>query len=112
MKASKLAKNIWEYLPLLAVVAVAVTGMLIAKDLYQTSLDSQVISATQFTAEQNSSLQAKQRDPQLMILSETAGKCISPLIYTSLPPKCRTSDGTFIQLPGTSLDLFVIPKGK
>ena len=103
MKTSKLAKNIWKYLPLLAVVVVAATGIFIAKDLYQTSLDSQVTSITQFPAEQNG--------PQLIPDFGTAGPCISPLIYTSLPPKCKTTDGKFIQLPGSS-NVLVIPQGK
>lgn len=104
MQTSKTAKSILNGLPLLAVMIAAVISMFVAKDLPQPSLVSGVKETAQLFAEQY--------NPQLMIISGAGGPCISPYIYTSLPPKCRTSNGEFTPLPGTSPNVFVIPGGK
>lgn len=102
MRTSKLARSALKYLPLLIAMVGVVLGILLAKDMHQASLDTR----TPLTAQ----LPSKNNDPQLWIVPETAGTCFSQLIYTSLPPKCRTADGTFIQAPGTSSNIFVIPQ--
>jgi hypothetical protein len=104
MRTSKLAKSILNYLPVLAVIAVAVIGIILAREPYQTAPASGTRPTTQFSAEKDTS-------PQLLMPFE-AGTCFSQELYTSLPPKCRTQDGSFIQIPGTSPDGFVIPPGK
>ncbi len=101
MQASKMSKRTLKYLPFLVVIAVAVIGVFVSKDLYRQSLDTREEATVQLLTEQNR--------PQLLFFSEATGTCFSPDIYTSLPPKCRTSEGKFIQVPGTS-SAFVVPK--
>ena len=102
MRNSKLAKNILTYLPILAVLAATAIGLFLGTDLYSTSLDSQTKTPAQLPAEPN--------DPQPPINLEALGPC--GLIYTSLPPKCKTLDGEFIPAPGFPSNLFVIPEHK
>lgn len=104
MQTLKLAKRLLKCLPLLAAMIATVIGMFIARDLYQTSLDSQVKPTAQLPAEQNS--------PQPLTVLGAVSPCISPYIYTSLPPKCRTSDGSFIQASGSSPYVILIPGAK
>ena len=86
MRVSQPVKNLLKYLSVLAVLAATVIGLFIGIDLYPPSFHSQV---------ETNSL-----------------KCLSPLIYTSLPPKCRTADGKFIPIPWESSYVFGIPKVK
>ena len=103
MRISQLAKNMLAYLPVLAVLAATVIGLFIGKDLYPTSLDSQAKTPTQLPVEPN--------DPQPPINPEALGPCGLSNIYTSLPPKCKTPDGSFIPVPGTSSNS-IVPEGK
>jgi hypothetical protein len=96
MRVSQPVKNLLKYLSVLAVLAATIIGLFIGKDLYPPSFHSQ--------AETNSS--------QLLLITEAVDSCVSPLIYTSLPPKCKTADGKFIPIPWASSYIFVIPKGK
>ena len=95
MQTTKLAKSILNYLPILAVMAAVVLGMVMAKDPDQPSLNSQAINTT-----------------PLLMLPGADSPCISPLIYTSLPAKCKTADGTFIQVDEMSSNVFTVPKVK
>ena len=101
MRISKLAKSILQYLPVLAALVATAVGLLVGKDLYPSSLPSAATAPSQVWAEPGS----------LQSLSFAPGRCISPLIYTSLPPKCRTADGTFIPMPGSSY-LLLLPERK
>ena len=103
MRISKLAKNMLKFLPVLAVLAATVMGLFIGKDLNRTSLDSQAETPAQSLIEPN--------NLQLLPILGVGSHCFYSNIYTSLPPKCRTSDGEFIPLPGTS-NILVIPAGK
>lgn len=104
MQTSKLVKNLLSYLSLLVMVAAIGIGMFIAKDLYQPL----VVSDTRTTAQSPTG----QNFVPLLIPWDEAEPCALSSIYTSLPPKCKTLDGEFIPLPGTSSNGFVLPKGK
>jgi hypothetical protein len=104
MRISQLAKGMLKYLPVLAVLIATVTGLLMGKDLYPTSLDSRPKTPTQLQTEPNK--------PQPLIVLGAEGPCSFSNIYTSLPPKCKTFDGKFVPVPGTSWNIFVIPEGK
>lgn len=103
MRISKPAKNMLKSLPVLAVLVATVVGLFIGKDVYRTSLDSQAKIPAQSLIEPD--------NPQLLPFPGIGSHCFYPNIYTSLPPKCRTSNGEFIPLPGTS-NILVIPAGK
>lgn len=102
MQISKLAKIMFKYLPILAVLAATVIGLFLGKDLYPTSLDSQPNTHTQLPAEPNNS--------QPPLVSGSIDPCGA--IYLSLPPKCKTLDGKFILPPGTTPYMIVTPEGK
>jgi hypothetical protein len=87
MRGSKLVKNALKYVPVLAVLLAITIGLLIGKDLYTPSFNSQ--SMTQPNRSQ-SSLVLGEIDP------------CDALIYTSFPPKCKTLDGKFIFVPGSA----------
>jgi hypothetical protein len=108
MQASKPGKSLLKYLPLLAVTVAAIAGALIVEDANYPLLDFGIKATTQLQAEQTNALPAEQDPPQVMVFPETAGTCLSGLVFTSLPPKCKTLSGDFIQLPGSS-NVFVIP---
>jgi hypothetical protein len=93
MRISKLAKTMLKYLPILAVLAATVIGLFIGKDLYPPSLDSQPKTPT----------------PLPLVLG-TIDPCVA--IYLTQPPKCKTLEGKFIPLPGTSPYIIVTPEGK
>lgn len=115
MQPAKWIKSVLSYLPVLAMLVLAATGIAVAKDLYQTLPASQIQNTPQLPPVQNSRLPPVQNpspriekiDPQL--LAGEMGTCVSPLIYTSLPPKCMTSNGDLIPVPGTWQRVFVIP---
>lgn len=92
MRISELANNMLKYLPVIAVLAATVVGLVVGKALYPPSLDS--------------------RTPPPMIIPGAEAPCGSSNIYTSLPPKCKTLEGEFMPLPGPSLYLLVPPEGK
>ena len=94
MRVSQPVRNLLNYLSVLAVLAASVIGLFIGKDLYLPSFHSQV--------ETNSS--------QLLPITEAVDSCVSPLVYTSLPPKCKTADGKFIPIPWESSYVFGIRK--
>lgn len=103
MQNSKLANIMLKYLPILAVLAATVIGLLIGKDLYPTSLDSQTKTpATQLQIEPN--------NPQSPRVMGTIGPCMG--IFLSLPPKCKTVEGEFISVPGTSSYILLSSDGK
>jgi hypothetical protein len=104
MQISKLAKRMLKYLPVFAVLVATVIGLLIGKGLYPTLLITPPKTPTQLSTEPN--------NPQPLIVPETMGPCGISNIYTSLPPKCKNSDGSFIPVPGTSSNFFVIPERK
>jgi hypothetical protein len=103
MRISKLTKNMLKYLPVLAVLVATVVGLLIGKDLYPLSLGSQSKTIIQSPIGPN--------NPPLLQIPGFGSPCFYSDIYTSLPPKCKTFDGEFIPLPGTS-NVLVIPQGK
>ena len=94
MRNSQLVKNILTYLPALVVLGATVIGVLIGKDLFPTSLDSQPKTPMRSLTDPN--------NPQLLIIPGTDSPCGFSNIYTSLPPKCKTLDGKFIPVPETS----------
>lgn len=104
MKISKLPKNISKYLPLLVVMILVVSGLFIANDLRQALFESQFKTPTRLSIESV--------DPQWSAGFGVTGLCASPYIYTSLPAKCRTTDGEFIQINGLPSNIVVIPELK
>ncbi len=102
MQISKLATNLSKYLSVLAVLAATILGLFLGNDLYPMLLDSQAKTPTQLPAEPD--------NPQPLIVLGTQVPCVP--IYTSLPPKCRTFDGSFIQANGTSPYMFKLPERK
>jgi hypothetical protein len=102
MYISKLAKHLSKYLPVLAVLLATVIGLFVGRDLYPASSDSPSKTPAQFLARPD--------NPQPPILLGAPDPC-GALIYTSLPPKCKTLDGEFMFVPGTS-SIVVIPEGK
>jgi hypothetical protein len=102
MQISKRAKHLSKYLSVLAVLLATVIGLLVGRDLYPAWSDSASETPTQFLARPDNS-----QPPLLLGALDPCGA----LIYTSLPPKCKTLDGQFMFVPGTS-SIFVIPEGK
>ena len=96
MRASQPIKNLLKYLSVLAVLAATVISLFIGNYLYPSSFHSQ----------------AETKSSQLLPITEAVDSCVSPLIYTSLPPKCKTAHGKFIPIPWASSSIFVIPKSK
>jgi hypothetical protein len=99
-----MVKNMFKYLPILAVLIATLIGVLLGKDLYPTSVDFQSKTPTQLSTEPHSS--------QPLIILGSEDSCGFSNIYTSLPPKCKTLGGEFIPLPGTSPDIVLTPEGK
>ena len=86
MQISKTAKHVFAYLSLLIVIiAAAVGGLIIIKSPPQ-KLDAAEVPAM---VQPNNST-------SIQSLSGM-GTCTLPNVYTSLPAKCRTADGKFIQ---------------
>lgn len=100
MQISKAVISVLKYLSCLAILMTIALGLFAGKNLYSSLFDVQSKSAS---AESNNLLPS-------FILGET-DPCES-LIYTSLPPKCRTFDGKFIAMPEFSPYISAIPKGK
>jgi hypothetical protein len=97
MQTFKLSGNIRKYLPLFAITVVMVLGMFIARDFFQISTDTPFGTTTQLL------------DGQTGFEDRP---CISLNIYTSLPPKCKTADGKFLQVGEIWSNVFVAPDGK
>jgi hypothetical protein len=104
MRISKLANDVWKYLSVLAVLVATGIGVLMGRDLYPVSLASGSQTPTLLSAEPDG-LQP------LLVLGEP-GTCLSSLIFLSLPPKCKTLDGSFVQAGGPSPYVILIPQGK
>jgi hypothetical protein len=104
MRNSQIVKNMLKYVPVVAVLVATLIGVLIGKDLYPTSLDFPSKTLTQLSTEPNS--------PQPLIILGSEGPCGFSNIYTSLPPKCKTLEGEFIPVPGTSPYIVLTPEGK
>lgn len=102
MKTPTILKRILKSLPLLIVMAVAVGGLWMAKEMHPGSIDTQYKTNTHLPVEQL----------ELLTVSGTMSKCFSPLVYTSYPAKCRTSDGSFIQMNEFPSKIVVIPNVK
>ena len=90
MHLSRVAKNVLQYLPVLAVMAATVLGLLLGNVLYPTSSDFQLESPSQMPGEPDAS--------QPSFVSGAEGTCLPTAIFTSYPPKCKTLDGKFIPL--------------
>src|ERR1051326_9113178 len=86
MQTLKLAKNRFVYLFLL-IVAPVTTSILLVKDLHQVSSDSK--TTTQIVTRQNNF--------SVLTSPQSTGSCTLPNVYTSLPAKCRATDGKFIK---------------
>ena len=93
MEISNLAKKLWKYLPILALLVVTILGLFMGKDLYAPLL-------------------TEQKNPQPLIVRGEENLCGFSNIYTSLPPKCKTFDGELIPVPGTSPYLLGTSQGK
>jgi hypothetical protein len=102
MQNSKLAKTLLKYALILTVLVATVIGLFIGKGLYATVLVSSSKTPMQLSTEPNG--------PQLPIILGTLYPCVS--VYLSQPPKCKTLDGTFIPLPGTTQFILVTPERK
>ena len=85
MRTSKMAKNLLTYLPVLAALVVTGLGLWIGRDLYPSLFPSETNTLTQ---------------PRALLSLGTEVPC--NLIYTSLPPKCKTFDGSFVPADGVS----------
>ncbi len=97
MQISKTVKHLFVYLSLLIVIVVAmVGGLVITKSSPQKSDTAQVPAIVR---PNNSN--SNQSSP-------STGICTLPNVYTSLPAKCRTADGKFIQ-GDWSAPTFLIP---
>jgi hypothetical protein len=92
------------YLPVLAVLVATVLGMFLGEGLYPTSLDSQDEPVTQLAIAPD--------NPQPLTVLGSPGTCMGGLIFTSLPPKCKTFDGSFILANETSPYVILSPGGK
>jgi hypothetical protein len=103
MQKPKLTKHMLKVLPVLAVLGAAGLGLLFGNNLNPFSIDSGSTSV-QFGTVSNT--------PQLLPMPEAAGSCMPSTIYTSLPPKCKTLEGEFIPVPGSSPYLFAMPERK
>lgn len=100
MQVSTLVKNLLKYVPVLIVMLVAVTGILLAKNIHSLNPDLQILH-TQAQTELNNS--------EFTILSRAMRPCMSLQIYTSLPPKCRASDGSFVQFHSLPSNIITLP---
>src|SRR5688500_1067449 len=101
MQASELAKSISKVLPVLAALVLVVTGLLSAGDMPSVSRELQGESTARLRVELDA--------PIMFRAIGAADSCISPYIYTSLPPKCRTADSSFTGLEGVPYIPRVIP---
>lgn len=90
MHISRAAKNVFRYLPVLAVMAATALGLLLGNALHPTSSDFQLESPSQILVEPNA--------PQPWFVPGAEGTCLPGAIFTSYPPKCKTLDGKFIPL--------------
>jgi len=103
MQKSRPAKVILNHLPILVVLAATVVGLLLGEKLYPTSLDSQPGTPP-------AQIQLEQTDLQTLRILGTFESCEG--IFLSYPPKCKTLDGEFIPMPGTSPYILTLPEDK
>lgn len=87
MTTSKLEKRLITVLSLLVVVTASGLGMFLLDDSHQA-------------------------ERALLPLVAESERCFASLIYTSLPPKCKTIDGTFVQLGEMPSGMIVLPERK
>lgn len=87
MITSKLDKRLITVLSLLVVVTASGLGMVLLDDTHQA-------------------------ESALLPLVAESERCLASLIYTSLPPRCKTIDGTFVQLGEMSPGMIVLPERK
>jgi hypothetical protein len=104
MSILHLAKNIWKYFSILAILVATVIGVLIGRDLYPVPLASRSQTPTLLPAEPDGL--------QPLVVPGEFSSCDFSLIFLSLPPKCKTLDGSFIQAGGPSPYVILIPPGK
>lgn len=101
MRIPKSVKSILKYVPILAVLAAIGIGLFIGRDLYQLPVESQSITPTQLPTEPG--------NLQPLLTSGVESSCDVGLFYTSLPLKCKTWDGRFIQANGSSPFVLKVP---
>ncbi len=99
MQISTFLKSALKYGLVLVVIAAAVTGVLLSKE-----GDAQITTNTQLQVESN--------NRALTILSTPTSPCMGFQIFTSLPPKCRASDGSLVQFNGFSSNIIMPPGPK
>lgn len=104
MRTLKPARIPSSALSLFLVIVAAVTVLLLAGEPNQTSRDARIKATAQLSAEPNIS--------QWLTMPGAKNSCAVGLIYTSLPPKCRTIDGTFVELNEWPSNVLVIPTPK
>src|SRR5512138_3607045 len=99
MQVSTFLKSALKVGPVLVVIAVAVTGIVLSKE-------GDVPITT------NPHLQVESNNADLTLLSTPTPLCMGFQIYTSLPPKCRASDGSLVQFNGFSSNMIMPPGPK
>jgi hypothetical protein len=104
MQISNVAKRLLKVLSVFVLLAATAIGLFLGKDLYPTLVDSHLKTATQLPTEST--------NPQPLIVLEEVGPCSFSNLYLSLPPKCKTADGSFVPAEGTSPYLIRIPEPK
>jgi hypothetical protein len=104
MRISQLANNLWKYLSVLAVLVATLIGVLIGDNLYAISLPSQPKTPALLRSEANGA--------QPLLAPRAVSSCDLSLLFTSLPPKCKTSDGSFMQANGAAPFVIMVPGAK
>ena len=89
MRIPKLIKSQLKNVPMLAVLAAISIGMFIGRELYRLPVDSQPVIPTQLPTEPGSITP--------LHVPGVTSSCDFGLVFASLPPKCKTLDGSFIQ---------------
>jgi hypothetical protein len=90
-----------KYVAVLGVVAAIGVGLFLGRDRYQIPDESRSIVAAPVLTESSA--------PPLLLELGKQGTCSFGLIYMSLPPKCRTADGGFIQASEGSPFVMQVP---
>lgn len=89
MRIPKSVKRILKYVAVLGVVAAIGVCLFLGRDRYQIPDESPSFAPAPVPTASSA--------PQRILDLEELGSCSSGLVYMSLPPKCRTADGGFIQ---------------